>query len=61
MFGICLFDRRGEIFRSWRREGHKDEEDFLCVNCDTSWPVPRSTRVFYRTLSPLERVASRYF
>jgi hypothetical protein len=42
--GVCLFEERGELFLSWRRKGQKDEEAGLCANCDTSYPVPRSTR-----------------
>jgi hypothetical protein len=51
--GVCLFDGRGELFLSWRRKGHKDEEAVLCVNCDTC-PVSQFKRrpgVFYRILS----------
>jgi hypothetical protein len=56
-----------ELFQSWRRKGHKDEEAVLCVNCDSSGPVPRSTRrtgVFYRLMSKgrqlsVHRVAPR--
>jgi hypothetical protein len=66
-FGVCLFDRTGELFLSWRRKGHKDEEAVLCANCDTSYPVPRSTRrtgAFYIPLSKrrqlsVQRVAPR--
>jgi hypothetical protein len=66
-FGICLFGERGELFLSWQRKGHKDEEAVLCVNCDTLCPVPRSTKrtgVFYRILSrrrqrSVQRVAPR--
>jgi hypothetical protein len=48
-------------------KGHKDEEVVLYVNCDTSCPVPRSTRrteMFYRFLTKrrhlsVQRVAPR--
>jgi hypothetical protein len=66
-FDVCLFEERGELFLSWRRKRLKDEEAVLCANCDTSSPVPRSTRrtgVFYRLLSErhqlsVQRVAPR--
>jgi hypothetical protein len=53
-FDVCLVRPRGELYVRWQEQGHQDEEAVLCMNCDTSYPVPQYTRwtgVFYRILS----------
>jgi hypothetical protein len=42
--GVCLVRPRRELCVHWQAIGHKDGEAVLCVNCVTSYPVPRSTR-----------------
>jgi hypothetical protein len=66
-FGVCLSGRDGNYIYVGEGNGRKDEESVLCVNCDTSHPVPRSTRrigAFYRLLGKrrqlsVQRVAPR--
>jgi hypothetical protein len=46
------------------RKGHKYEESVLCVNSDTSRPVPRSTSrtgMFYRILSKRRQLSIQRF
>jgi hypothetical protein len=39
-FGVCLSGRDGNYIYVGEGNGRKDEESVLCVNCDTSHPVP---------------------
>jgi hypothetical protein len=65
--GICLVDEGENYVYFGEGKGHKNEEAVLCVKCDTSCPVPRSTKrigALYRLLGKrrqlrVQRVALR--